>query len=62
MWLRILNIDVPLIKVNITDGRRLIVLYIGMIVYFFTASKGGRGMVVPMILSVNILIDKSGFQ
>ena len=37
MELRILNIDGPLEKVSITDGRRLILHYIGILTFFMAA-------------------------
>ena len=37
MELRILNIAGPLIKVSITDGRRLILHYIGILFFFMAA-------------------------
>ena len=37
MELRILNIAGPLIKVSITDGRRLILQYIGNLSFFMAA-------------------------
>ena len=37
MELRILTIDDLLIKINITDGRRLILHYIGIFVFFLAA-------------------------
>ena len=37
MELRILNIAGPLIKVSITDGRRLILHYIGILSFFMAA-------------------------
>ena len=35
--MRILNIDCPLIKVRITDGRRLVLHYIGILSFFMAA-------------------------
>ena len=37
MELRILNINGPLIKVSLTDGRRLILHYIGILSFFMAA-------------------------
>ena len=37
MELRILNIDVQLMKVSITDGRRLILHFIGILSFFMAA-------------------------
>ena len=61
MELMILNIAGPLIKVSITDGRRLILHNIGILSCFMAAilkpSKMAEG---PKISSVNILILNQG--
>ena len=58
MELRILNIAGPLIKVRITDGRGLILHYIGILSFFMAAIPKWR--VGPKISSVNILILNRG--
>ena len=61
MKLRVLDIDVLLIRVSITDGRRLILHYIG-ILPFFTAAifNTQKWRVGPKISSVNISILNQG--
>ena len=64
MKLRVLDIDLLLIKVSITDGRRLILHYIGVL-SFFTAvilKTIQNGRVGPKLSSVNILIRNQGVQ
>ena len=58
MKLMVLNIDVLLIKVSITDCRRLILLYIGVLSFFHGGhlKNHPKWRVGPKISSVNILI------
>ena len=64
MQLRVLNIVFLLIKASITDSRRLILHYIGIVVFFMAAvfhSNHSKWRVGPKILSVKILIlDRGG--
>ena len=62
--LRVLNIDLLLIKVNKTDGRRLIFYYIGILFFFHGHHENHpKWWVGPKISSVNILIlNKGGFN
>ena len=61
MELRILNIAGPLIKVSITDGRRLISHYIGFLSFFMAVIlKPSNWRVGPKRSSVYILILNQG--
>ena len=61
MELRILNIAGPLIKVSITDGRRLMIHYISILSFLMAAIlKSSKMAVGPKISSVNILILNQG--
>ena len=64
MKFRVLNIDVLLIKVSITDGRRLILHYIGDLSFFHGGhlENHPKWRVGPKISSVNILILNQGDQ
>ena len=64
MKLRVLDIDVLLIKVSITDGRRLLLHYIGILPFFTTAvlKKHPKWRVGPKISSANILIFNQGVK
>ena len=58
MKLRVLNIDFLLIKVNITDDRRLILYYVSILSFFHSGhlENHPKWRVGPKISSVNILI------
>ena len=61
MDLRILNIAGPLIKVSITDGKKLILHYIAILTFSMAANlKPSKMGVGPKISSVNILILNQG--
>ena len=62
MKLMVLNIDVLLIKVSITDGRRLILHYIGILSFFHGGHHENhpKWRVGPKKMSVNILILNQG--
>ena len=64
MKLRVLNIDVLLIKVSKTDGRRLILHYIGVLSFYHGGhlENHPKCRVGPKISSVNILILIQGVQ
>ena len=61
---RVLNIDVLLIKVSITDGRRLILHHIGIFSFFHSGylEIHPKSRVGSIIQSVNILIHNKGVQ
>ena len=56
MKVRILNLDVLLIKVSITDGRRLILHYIGIFFHGGHLENHPKWRLGPKISYVNILI------
>ena len=62
MKLWVLNIDVLLIKVSITDGRRLILHYIVILSFFHGGhfKNDPKWRIGPKISSVNILILNHG--
>ena len=62
MKLRVLGIDVLLIKVSITDGRRLILHHIGILPFFHGdhLENHQKWQVGPKISSVNTLILNQG--
>ena len=64
MKLRVLNIDVLLIKVSNTDDRMPILLLIGPFVFFHGGhlENHPKWRVGPKISSVNILILNQGVQ
>ena len=64
MKLRVLDIDALLIQVSISNGRRLILLYIGNFVFFHGGhlENHPKCRVGPKISSVNILILNQGVQ
>ena len=62
MKLRVLDIDALLIKVSISNGRRLILLYIGIFFHGGHLENHPKCRVGPKISSVNILILNQGIQ
>ena len=64
MKLRVLNINVLLIKVNNTVGRMLLLHYIGILSFFHGGhlENPSKWRVGPKISSVNIFILNQGVQ